>query len=521
MQDRFEKDAVRLELRKVEMSNTALDNIRSSKTDWLVIAAALAVYVLGMLTFYPDIITNVDEWLYVRHAIAFANGDLNLVRLDVNDINPDRLIPGGYPPGTSALLTPFVYLFGWRGAYLVPMFALVSLVFFTAKWLDVAGERPIFSLFVLLFPAVLVLGRVCMSDVICAAFTTAALMNFWIGLERNSIRHWWLSGFLAGLSLLFRETGVLVIIPFYLGAVLRRDASVYALFFGGLAGAALRPVGSAIAFGNALYVKDAGYGFSLSALTDTVPLYLISTLIFVPGGLIALFAYRGRRQREVIGAGLLPILFFCLYEYTASESGGLKSLILSNRFLIPVVPVLAFTLACTLPRGWEAVRKRFLPGSGGLEKRAALLLGGFAAAASFSVHVFMHEWNASQAEIRSALFENTSENVLVVTNSRLTRKYLSGFEGHRKLVDLLLLKPHALELILGLPQGFDIALLERNDSSYWTRQSALYQEALKKIRGTARMQLKYDTRVTPTSRVRVWHVDAWNGGASADSAADS
>ncbi len=460
-----------------------------------------------MAGYFPDVISNVDEACYVAQANGFAQGTVRTHWENPIAGLPKPYQPGEYPAGTSATMALFVYAFGWRAAFVVPLLALLGVVVLTARLIEHEQKRVLYSLFVLVFPAALVLGRVAMSDVLCAFLTTLAILLFWIGGDREDKAYWWASGFVAGLSLAFRETSVLVIVPFYLGALIRRERGVHALIISGLSGAFVRLLSGWLVFGDLFHVKNAGYGFSLESFVSNLPMYGFFTLVLVPGGLLAAFMYRGRRRPEVLAAALLPVAFFAFYDYAGAESGPLKAVVLTGRFLIPTVPIFAFCLAHSVPDLLSRLSQRSARTARILEMSAGTLLVAGAVIASVAVHVVMDRFNSSHLKIREAIYEFTNEDSWVITNAHGTFKYLENdMYGARTPIGIQGLEPPHYDLILDAANDLHVVLLERSDSAYWLRRSVEYEESLASLAAKADMHLRYDEHLTQDEHLRVWRI---------------
>ena len=172
-----------------------------------------------------------------------------------------RLHPSDYPAGTSMLMVPFVWLAGWRGAFLLGLLALSACTLFTARWIADSGGSPLYRSGRARLSAghgdgshrherpserlsgggrvVAVLGR--RPDHSLAASGR--------GLSGRRVH----SAFENPMPVLFAI--------FFAGALLRRERHVAALIVGGLAGVACRPLIAALVYGNPLFVKDHVYGF--------------------------------------------------------------------------------------------------------------------------------------------------------------------------------------------------------------------------------------------------------------------
>ena len=224
-----------------------------SDRDMRIVAAAVLIYLLGLACFYPASIVIKDEVNYLEPAYAFSKGSLCLDKVSALTGEVYCQPSGRYLPGLAAVMAPFVELFGWRGAYIVPALAVAVATLCTGVWLRAAGRSPLFALIVLGYPPVLVLGRTAMSDVPSTALAALGLWLFWTG-DGDRRGRWLASGFVAGVSLSFRETNALLFAPLYLGALIRRESGVGMLVAGGIAGSLVRPLLTAIVFGDPLYV---------------------------------------------------------------------------------------------------------------------------------------------------------------------------------------------------------------------------------------------------------------------------
>ena len=152
------------------------------------------------------------------------------------------------------IAAPFVAAFGWQGAFAVPCLCLLAMVVLTGRWIASEGRSPVFALLLLGFPAVLVLGRVAMSDVPSGALVTLGMYLFWRGLDRGY--GWWMAaGFVAGASWVFRASNPALFLPLFVGAVLRREKKAWALVVGGLVGLTVRLSSHQLFFASAVHCR--------------------------------------------------------------------------------------------------------------------------------------------------------------------------------------------------------------------------------------------------------------------------
>jgi 4-amino-4-deoxy-L-arabinose transferase-like glycosyltransferase len=476
---------------------------------WRIVLAVCALYVLAFLAFYPNAITNDDEAMYVRHAQIMLEGRASVVpKLDALTGESVDHVVSRYPIGTALMMVPFVALAGWKGAYLVPLLCLVGAVIVTGRWLREEGYSPLWALLVLGFPPALVMGRVAMSDVPSLAVVSVGLWLFWRGLDRGW-GYWMASGFIAGVSMIWRETNAVVFAPFFAGAVLRREKSYWAIVVGGLLGVGVRLQSSTLVFGDPFFYK-APYVIDFAALLDRLPLYLLALLVFVPGGLLLVVFYRGRRWPELIAATILFVLLYLLQEYFMWGTSPLKRMILTPRYMLPILPLMALAAAEVLPRLWRRLQA-WTPGPRRklLEAVVAGVLvvwiAGVAAVAA-AVHPAFAAWSLTQARISDAISSNTDPAGVLVTNIPLTRKFIRELDQKYLPVDLEAMNPDVVMDLATRFGGFHLVLLDRNDGPFGLEQTRLNAEFLGSIEAMD-PNLLFDQQMSATDRLRIWRVD--------------
>jgi 4-amino-4-deoxy-L-arabinose transferase-like glycosyltransferase len=477
-----------------------------------ILVAALVAYWIGFALFPPATLGINDEVFYVHQAEAFAHGRVADSVVDPLTGRTRRAVPSTYPVGTSLLQAPFVRLGGWRAAPVASALALTAAVIALARWIALAGGPPLAALLFLGFPPTLVLGRTAMSDVPGALIVTLGLWLFWLGQQptagvpdlRRARRFGFGAGLCAGLSLLFRETDVLLFLPLVAGVLLRRRPGGPALLLGGMAGVAVRLASSAVVYGNPLFVRDPGYGLSLSAIAGNAPLYLFALVVLIPGGLLAGLAYRGPRRPEIVVTTVLYVGFFLAYSFSGLESGGLKRLVVGPRFFIPLAPVLAFAAAERLP-AWLA--------RWGAPARAAVAL--YAAGvviAAFAVHVVHGRWSRAQAGMAQTIHDATRPSELVVTNLLSTGKLFPEPESERPRRDITEVRANDLPLLTTGGQQVALALLDRSDTPFFLERTAENARFLAQVAARCRLTLRRDQAATATDRLRIWGVGECRSG---------
>ncbi len=466
------------------------------------IGLPLATYAIAYVVFFPTTATVIDETAYLRQAAAFCRGEIRAIHDDPSTGAPRSVRVSDYQPGTSALMAPFMFLGGWRSAYILGPLSLVTCIVIVVLWLRANGRSPVFALLVLAYPPMLVISRCAMSDLPSAALTTLGLFIFWHGAGRHW--RWWLAaGFLAGASLALRETNALLFALFFLGAILRRESGAWALVAGGLCGSVLRPLGSLLIFGEPFHLHPLYPGFSLGALPRNGPIYLIALTVLVPAGLPLTACYKGTRRPELILTVAAFLVLHLLYDYNGGTSGGLKQWVLGPRFFIPLVPLLAFAMAESVPRLCRDATARWTP------VLAMLLAVGVTAEACIVTAVHA-KWCRAQREIAASLHRATSPSRPVISNVEATGKFLNELYapeiGPRTVVDFTQLTDLRLSLILARYPTVDIAIVSRGDSELWLKMAATNRARVDHLRLRFDVTLMAANMISSGERIEFYQV---------------
>jgi hypothetical protein len=331
------------------------------------------------------------------------------------------------------------------------------------------------------------------------------LWLFWRGQDRAS--GWWLgSGFVAGASLGFRPSNVLVFAPLFLGTVLRGERRCWALMAGGLAGLAVRLGGMQLYFGNALFERGRYY-FAPETIMERLPLFLLGLLVFVPGGLLFALAYRGRRRPEVLVTVVGFLSFYLFQTYSTIETGPSKRLVLALRYVVPLLPLLCFAMAESLPRFWRELLARVAPPARlRLQFAAAaaivLYLTGVGLAAG-AVHPVLARWTDSQRQIRDAIVRHTGDHPLV-TNLHATLKFLPILRLELDPVSTINLTVDQLAKLIDRHGELTLVLLDRTDSEFWREDARQNQGLVDALEPPP--EVLFDEQINATDRLRIWRV---------------
>ena len=184
--------------------------------------AVLAVYLAAFLISPPRALLVVDEELYVAQAVAFAVGARTIGDAGRRYEGMPHAVMSDYPAGTSLLQTPFVATLGWPFAALASVLSLIVATLATAALLRNHGRDPVFALLVPGFLGTSFFARTAMSDVPSAMIVALSLLcstRAGSADDASAQRKLGLvGGFLAGVSVLFRELNVLLVSPFNVAA---------------------------------------------------------------------------------------------------------------------------------------------------------------------------------------------------------------------------------------------------------------------------------------------------------------
>jgi 4-amino-4-deoxy-L-arabinose transferase-like glycosyltransferase len=482
-----------------------------------VLLAALVLYATAFVVWWPNDVVVVDEARYVGQASLFAHGHVRARQWSDSLHAVVEQPASDYPPGTSLVQTPFVAVGGPQAAQLASLLSLVVMVLCLAALLREVGRPELFALVPLLYPPTLVLGRVGMSDVPSGAIVAIGWLMFWRGLRGARRDVWWTAaGFLAGASLLWRESNPLAFAPLFLGVVVRRDRGAAALFAGGAAGVAVRLAASAWIFGDPFYHR--GFLFAPPHVVSTLALYAFALTVMIPAGLFGLLGYRGARRPEVIATGLLFLFFYSAYYYDGGAGSLALRVILGPRFFIPVVPVFAFAMAETFPR-WYALAPSWLRHPT-VRRVAAAALACLLVVALVAPHVVLHRKAREDARMRDALLRITGEGALIVFNPESGGTLAWAAPGRRIFVG----RDHAtsddIRSWSRRGDGIALAMVDRRDAAWRAREADVNARYEAQIVRACQTQVLFDTTLSAVERFRLLRVRRCESG-SALAALDS
>jgi hypothetical protein len=472
-----------------------------------ILLALIAIHAFGFVSFYPDVVTVSDETSYVLQTRLLAEGTNEEI---VSDPFTGGFIRTGrlthYPLGTALLALPFFWVGGWKFVFWMPFIASLLALWATTNWLKAEGRAPLFAAILLAYPQTIVFSRLCMSELPSLLIVSLGLFFFWRGLDGKRVVYWSAAGLLAGLSILIREGNALFFAPFFLGAHQRRDSRLWVLLATGAAGVGGRLLAHKLYLDDAFYIRPP-LAFGAQYIASNIPLYTAALMVLVPGGLLFSLLYKGRRRPELIVAVAAYFFLHLVYSFSGSESGFIKSLVIGPRFFIPLLPLLAFSMAESVPRLWAVAISRWSAYSTRLESLGRMAAVGWLSGVAIliiSIHAGHHFWSDGQAAIRDAIYHHTPEGSVIVTDSRATGKFLDSIYGNRIALSRHWLDRDKAEILVRRNGSIFIVQLDRSESAFWktvAQENTDYREAY-----TLPMRLVLDRTFSSTERLRIWAV---------------
>jgi hypothetical protein len=447
---------------------------------WVYLAAILVIYVTGYVSFPADVFTSTDESAFVEQAVVFAGGS-------IASVSP-------YPPGTSLLQAPFVAMGGWRAAAWVSLLAAAVTVLLLARWLRDAGYNPAFALLFLAYAPTLVMARIATSEVLSAAVVTLALWLFWSG-ERAAWR-WAIAGWTAGLSILLRETNLLLFLPFVVAAAARRRAGWRLMTAALVAGCGTAVCAYWFTAGTLPGLRPTA-GFAVSAVGRNIWIYAVCLLVLVPGGLVAVAGYRGFERRAVTAAVAGYLAVYLFYDYSGQDSAPLARIAATGRYLIPLVPLVTIAWTDSLSRLVSRVRfARTVATAGSI---------GIAVAA-FAVHPVLSAWSAKDSEIVARIAATVHGGALIADDSQ--RKYVAPMLGRFSRYWMIETSVSQLPSVTARHPSVFVVNIDRSETTLMHTLSMPARNYVEAASRSCHVEPVVDRTYGDTRRLQIWRVSA-------------
>jgi hypothetical protein len=403
---------------------------RSGRTAWLLVAGAL-LYVLTYLALYPRTTAIVDEDAYLTQAFLLRIGRLtyegSAIPAPHMTVESNGHVASKYPPGTSLFLAPFT-LFNWRAVFIFGLLlALAGFALFGLVLRRLSRDTdPVWALLYLFYPAVVLLSRTVMSDLLAA---TLVLASFYCLLRGRA----WLfaSGFMLGLACLVRYSNA-VFLPVFLLLALRPQGS--RLRSGLLLVAGFLPPAALVAAYNT-YTYGSPFSFPMYLTGQFSPAFFPHNACYYGKALLLLYPLMlaaplasGKRNRLLLGLPAYAVLgLYCLFSYTYDVPNLPARLTLGLRYLLPGLPFFIMAFVLVADRLLGRLRAYWL-------KYAAV-----ACMALLSVAIqFRHDrFLAVQADYQRLLLDNVPESALLLCDASTSElvSYAWGWRDYRHIAE--------------------------------------------------------------------------------------
>lgn len=347
------------------MESTTPDSLAPRRT--LPIALGLGLWLVVMVWNWPVALSFGDEVGYVGQARLFLQGR----------IRPTVEAPGIWHPTASGgliakyplfhplLLAPFIAV-NPRSAFLLGIGTAIALVVCAARFLRRWGRDPLWALLLLAQPAISVLSRTLMADLLISVF----LFGAYVCLQRNRL---WSTALLVAATMATKPTG-----PLLAGLLLVGDfVSTWRDVRDRNAATIRRWIGAGMGFGlgillivaqNLLANGSPRYGyyqrfgppsFEPRFLSSTGVAHAKSLLLNPPLLVVGIWPFWKRRDfgpiAVVVGlVGLMSIYFFVDWGRNWADS-----LVLSQRLILPAVVFLMVGYVICLSDLLSAAKRKF------------------------------------------------------------------------------------------------------------------------------------------------------------------
>ncbi len=399
-----------------------IEQIFSYKNTIYILAGLIVIYSIISFLHYPETISSSDEFRYILQAIAFTKGTVYYDKFDLTTWQWTSYIPSAALPGNSFLIAIILKLGNWKLIYLLPYLCFVSTATLTALVLRKEKIHPLFAILVLTSPIAIIFSRLVMNDMQNLFFVTLSLAIFWLMNERPKAMFF--SGLLAGFSLIIRHTNILVFFPFFAIHILKRRNGWIYLILGSFLGFLPRMLYDWHIYGSPIHFEPNPQGFGFARFYEHIIFYGAGLNMVLPGlPLIALF-YRGKFRWQLLSACVIFFLFYCYFQGGAHTTAFTKRIVIANRYMLPIIPLLIIATSETLSRWGKYVNKKIV------------LIGViiFISLTPVYLHFLIKKhdgWVNKGAEVQKLIYDNTTEGSVIIHNQENVRKYLLPFAGKR------------------------------------------------------------------------------------------
>jgi hypothetical protein len=354
---------------------------------------------------WPVALSFGDEVGYVGQARLFLEGRIRptIESPGIWHTTPTGGLIAKYPLFHPAILAPFIAVMP-RAAFLVGIVTAMVLVFCAARVLEKWGRDPIWALLLLAQPAITLVSRTLMADLLISTFLLGAYLAMRGDHPRSTVA-------LVAATLLAKPTGPVLAVLLMAGELVTSSAQlrrrqpaairrVVAWGIGMALGLAVTVALNYVANGSPWYGYHERFGppnFGAQFLRTAGAAHAKSLLLAPPLLVIGVWPYWKRRDfgplAVIVGlVGLMSVYYFVDWGRNRADS-----LVLSQRLILPAIVFLMIGYVSLLADGAEWLERRV-----GTWIRSAILAGllVFPGLAGFAIGARHRRW---QEPMRQAL----------------------------------------------------------------------------------------------------------------------
>ncbi len=321
--------------------------------DRLMLIAAFLVFTIVFFVYYPPTCAIVDESAYLCGAYAIQHGTVFYDQAGINQEHMSSQVNGHqisrYPPGNSFLMVPFA-LIRWHAVFIRGWLLVVIGFFLMALILRFYRLPEAYAILLLFHPTVLLYSRTVMSDLPAMVLVLAG-MYAWI--RKKPL---W-AGLIFGLSAGIRYP--IIIVPLTIVALALAKKEIFpalAMTAGMIIGMLPLVIYNLNGFGT-VWGGVTGYGttFAFQNLPGTLFKFIVPLLIIYPGMLIAFFFWRSSDRWTWWLPALATVVFYSFQGYFDDTGNRWADLVMSLRYLLPVIPLILLPAIGTVSRwSWSS-----------------------------------------------------------------------------------------------------------------------------------------------------------------------
>ena len=316
--------------------------------DWRVLCLAIVFFTGIYLYYYPPIHGIEDEAGYINlafvwlHGTTLPTGSAMPKLFDFEEVNGREV--SWRSPGRSAVLFPFLAIFGGKSIFVSSLLIHLLTTLFAALLLQRVGLSPLWALLILFHPTLMLYSRTVMSDELGAMFLLLAVGA--VTFRRNS--GLWV-GIFIGLAA-FARLHAAFAVPFVAAAFWlsgKKSQAIWTVFAASVVGALIIAY-NYFTVGTPILYLHAEFG--LEYLPERLAFYIPALLILFPLQLVAP-VFDDTNMRWYSRAITLPIFGLLLfYFWNDAGPGFLDTLVLGQRLLVLILPIWLIGYARSIKR---------------------------------------------------------------------------------------------------------------------------------------------------------------------------